>query len=149
MIAGAAAGAGALTAAIVTPPVVRRLGGVHRWLVACLVLAGAATALGAPGLTVPLLAVLAFVVAMAGQAVKICVDTLVQTGVDDGVRGRAFAFYDVTYNAAFVAAAALAAIAVPADGHAPWLFAALGAWYLAAAALYEAGRRRAPVPARG
>jgi hypothetical protein len=143
VVAGAAAGAGALAAAVVTPTVVRRLGGVDRWLVTCLVVAGAAVAVGAPGLTVPLLAALALVVAFAGQAVKICVDTLVQTGVDDGVRGRAFAFYDVTYNAAFVAAAAAAAALIPADGHAPWLFLLLGAWYLVAATLYAAARRRA------
>jgi MFS family permease len=144
VVAGAAAGAGALAAAVFTPTVVRRLGGVDRWLVTCLVVAGAAVAVGAPGLTVPLLAALALVVAFAGQAVKICVDTLVQTGVDDGVRGRAFAFYDVTYNAAFVAAAATAAVMIPADGHAPWLFLLLAAWYFAAAALYAAARRRAP-----
>jgi hypothetical protein len=135
--AGAAAGAGALLAAAVTPAAARAARGVGRWLTVCLALAALAVAVpAAVAPTTVLLAGLAAVVAFAGQAVKICVDTLVQTGVDDGVRGRAFAFYDVTYNAAFVAAAALAAVAVPADGYSPWLFAGLAAWYAAAAAWY-------------
>ncbi len=142
VLTGAAVGVGALLAAVVTPVAVRPLG-VHRWLAGCLAAAGLATAVGAVAMSRPVLAGMAFVVGLAGQAVKICVDTLVQTGVDDGVRGRAFSFYDVAYNAAFVAAAAIAAVVVPADGYAPWLFAALGGWYVASAIAYAGARRAA------
>jgi MFS family permease len=134
VLAGGAAGAGAVLAAVVSPSAVRTIGGVGRWLTACLGLAVFALVIpAAVAPSVALLAAAAGVVAFAGQGVKICVDTLVQTGVDDGVRGRAFAFYDVTYNAAFVAAAALAAAVVPEDGYSPWLFAGLAGWYALAA----------------
>ncbi len=43
---------------------------------------------------------------LAAQGTKIAVDTIVQRDTDDEFRGRAFAFYDVLYNAAFVGAAA-------------------------------------------
>jgi MFS family permease len=138
VLAGAAGGSGALLAAVVTPPTTRRLG-IDGWLVGCLAAAGAAAAVAVGGITVALVVGLAFVVALAGQGVKISVDTLVQTGVEDAFRGRAFAFYDVTYNAAFVGAAALAAVAVPADGWSPWLFAGLAAWYGSAAIGYARG----------
>ncbi|MFC8943180.1 MFS transporter, partial [Streptomyces griseoincarnatus] len=49
---------------------------------------------------------------------------------------RAFAFYDVLYNAAFVGAAALAAYLVPDAGWSPGLFAALSVGYVAAAILF-------------
>ncbi len=141
--AGAAAGAGAVLAAVLAPGAARAVGGVGRWLTVCLGLAALAVAiLAVVPPSVALLATAAGVVAFAGQGVKICVDTLVQTGVDDGVRGRAFAFYDVTYNAAFVAAAALAAVVVPTDGYSPWLFAALAGWYALAAVGYATSRPR-------
>ncbi len=146
-VVGAGAGVGALMAAVVTSPLVRILttgtrSGLDVWLPACLVLAAVAVSVLTFGVTTWLLVVVGFVVAFGGQAVKICVDTWVQTGVDDAVRGRAFAFYDVAYNAAFVGAAAIAALVVPTDGNAPWLFAALAVWYLVAAGLYVLGRRR-------
>ena len=75
-----------------------------------------------------------FFVGVAAQGVKICVDTLVQESVDDGYRGRVFAFYDVLFNVAFVAAAAIAALVVPSDGSARWLYGAIGAVYAVAAA---------------
>ena len=39
--------------------------------------------------------------------------TLVQAGVDDAFRGRVFSLYDVIFNVAFVAAAAVAAVVLP------------------------------------
>ena len=56
--------------------------------------------------TRPALLVAAFFLGLASQGIKICVDTLVQTHVDDAFRGRVFALYDVIFNVAFVAAAA-------------------------------------------
>ena len=51
----------------------------------------------------------AFVLGVAAQGSKICVDTIVQTSVDDAFRGRVFSFYDVMFNIAFVSAAAFGA----------------------------------------
>jgi predicted MFS family arabinose efflux permease len=44
------------------------------------------------------------------------VDTLVQTEVDDAFRGRVFSLYDVIFNVAFVAAAAVGAAVLPETG---------------------------------
>ena len=37
----------------------------------------------------------AFVLGVAAQGSKICVDTIVQASIDDAYRGRVFSFYDV------------------------------------------------------
>ena len=54
---------------------------------------------------------------LAAQGAKIAVDTIVQRDTDDAFRGRAFALYDVLYNAAFVGAAALGAVTLPDTGY--------------------------------
>ncbi|MFD7131027.1 MFS transporter [Streptomyces sp. NPDC059894] len=108
-------GAGFFTAAVVTPAAAGRLGPA-RWIVVC---AGTAAvlepALGLPFATVPLLAA-TFVLGLATQGAKIATDTIVQSSVDDGFRGRIFSVYDVLFNVAFVGAAALAALMLPPDG---------------------------------
>ena len=100
--------------------------------IATMLLAGAASQLllvpNAPGLTVLLVA--AGLLGMAAQGAKIAVDTIVQRDSEDEYRGRAFAFFDVLYNAAFVGAAALAAVVVPDTGWSPTLFVALAVVYL-------------------
>ncbi|MEV7194954.1 MFS transporter [Streptomyces sp. NPDC093510] len=108
-------GAGFFVAALVTPAAVGRLepGG---WIVAC---AGTAAvlepALGLPFEPVPLL-VAAFVLGVTTQGAKIATDTVVQSSVADGFRGRIFSVYDVLFNVAFVGAAAVAALVLPPDG---------------------------------
>jgi hypothetical protein len=82
---------------------------------------------------------------LAGQGAKICVDALVQTGVDDAFRGRAFSIYDLVFNAAFVAAVAGSALVLPADGYAPGWLLGLGALYLITAAGYGWVNRSLPV----
>ena len=49
-----------------------------------------------------------FAVGMTFAWKKISVDTMVQESIPDGYRGRVFSVYDVVYNLARVAAAALA-----------------------------------------
>lgn len=108
-------GAGFFVAAVVTPWAVGRLG-AGGWIVAC---AGAAAvlepALGLPFAPVPLL-VAAFFLGLTTQGAKIATDTVVQSSVDDGFRGRIFSVYDVLFNVAFVGAAAVAALLLPLDG---------------------------------
>ncbi len=108
-------GAGFFTAAVLTPWAARRLG-PGRWIVVC---AGVAAvlepALGLPFATVPML-LAAFVLGLSTQGAKIATDTIVQSSVEDGFRGRVFSFYDVLFNVAFVCAAGVAALILPPDG---------------------------------
>ena len=132
----AASAIGFVLAAVLTPVLSRRTG-PHAWIVYCLVLAAASQLL----LTVTIhrwaLLAAAMALALAAQGAKIAVDTIVQRDTDDAFRGRAFALYDVLYNAAFVGAAALAALVLPDTGYSPPLFALLAAAYLTTATVYR------------
>ncbi len=134
-------GVGSAVAVVLTPVLGRRTG-PHRWIVLCLVLAAVAQLLLATSSALPVVLVVAGVIGLAAQGAKIAIDTIVQSDTDDAYRGRAFALYDVLYNAAFVGAAALAALALPDTGHSPAVFVGLAAVYVAAAAAYRAGSRR-------
>jgi Major Facilitator Superfamily len=83
-------GAGFVLASVVTPPMSVRLG-------------------------LPLM-VAAFLLGLAAQDLKICVDTLVQAHVADEFKGRVFVLYDMIFNVMLVAASALAALILPTDG---------------------------------
>jgi MFS family permease len=63
----------------------------------------------------PLLAGALFLGFLA-QGQKICTDTTVQRAVEDTYRGRVFSLYDMLFNGAFVAAAAVAAATLPTSG---------------------------------
>lgn len=139
---------GGLLAAVVTPPVSRRVG-TQAWIVA--VFSMAAVAEIAFGLTFrhePFL-VAAVVLGFAAQASKICVDTLLQESVDDDFRGRVFSFYDTLFNLSFVAAAAAAAVLLPPDGKsAPALVLVAVGYAVTALAYGVATARRAAVEPR-
>ncbi len=108
-------GAGFVLAAFLTPVVTERV--PQRTWVVTLLLGAAVTQLFPGGLyTRPALLVAAFCLGVASQGVKIVVDTLVQTDVDDEFRGRVFSLYDVIFNVAFVGAAAVAALVLPESG---------------------------------
>jgi MFS family permease len=115
-LAVAATVTGGLAAALVTPAAVRRFG-ARRWIVVALLLAAATTAVCFPAYTQVGLVAGGVGLGFASQASKICVDTLLQESVEDDFRGRVFALYDMLFNVSFVAAAALAALVVPDDGH--------------------------------
>jgi len=108
-------GAGFFVAAVMTPAAAVRLG-PGGWIVVC---AGAAAvlvpALGLAFTEVPML-IAAFVLGLVTQGSKIATDTIVQSSVDDGFRGRIFSLYDVLFNVAFVGAAGVAALMLPSDG---------------------------------
>lgn len=108
-------GAGFFTAAVITPWAAGRLG-PGLWIVTCSAAAALLEpALGLPFAQAPLL-IAAFVVGLISQGAKISTDTIVQSSVDDGYRGRIFSLYDVLFNVAFVGAAAVAALMLPPDG---------------------------------
>ncbi|MFI7401440.1 MFS transporter [Streptomyces sp. NPDC049541] len=107
--------AGFFAAAVVTPWGAGRLG-PGRWIVVCAAAAAVLEpALGLPFATAPML-VATLVLGLTTQGAKIATDTLVQSSVDDGFRGRIFSVYDVLFNVAFVGAAAVAALMLPPDG---------------------------------
>ncbi|MER7180257.1 MFS transporter [Streptomyces hyaluromycini] len=136
-------GAGFFAAAVVTPWTAGRLG-PGRWIVVCAASAAVLEpALGLPFTTVPML-VAAFVLGLITQGAKIATDTIVQSSVDDGFRGRIFSVYDVLFNAAFVGAAAVAALMLPPDGRSATLVITVAFVYAAVAvamARFERSRR--------
>jgi len=132
-LAVAVTGAGFFAAAVVTPWGAGRLGPA-RWITVC---AGAAAVLeptlGFPFKPAPMMAAV-FVLGLTTQGAKIATDTIVQSSVTDGFRGRIFSVYDVLFNVAFVSAAAVAALMLPPDGQSVPLVLTVGLIYAAIAA---------------
>jgi MFS family permease len=140
----AASGAGVLLAAVVTPEITHRIRKAT-WMTVCFALAAAMEAVYVGWLNEGLVILGAFVVGMAAQGSKICVDTIVQESIDDAYRGRVFSFYDVVFNIAFVSAAVFAALTLPADGNSRVVFGVISAGYAATALVYgRISSRRTP-----
>jgi MFS family permease len=140
-------------AALATPPVTRRLSRAA-WIT--LLLAVSAILTGALGETFNQAAylVMAFCIGLASQGVAICATTILQEEVEDGYRGRMFAFYDMTFNVTYTLGAVIGAAFMPATGHAPALIAVLAIGYAVTAGAYwlAAGRRQSgagPSPGLG
>jgi MFS family permease len=134
-------GAGFFAAAVVTPWAAGRLG-PGRWIVVCAASAAVLEpALGLPFTTIPML-VAAFVLGLITQGAKIATDTIVQSSVDDGFRGRIFSVYDVLFNVAFVGAAGVAALMLPPDGRSATLVIAVAFIYAAVATAMARFERR-------
>lgn len=131
--------------AIVVTPVVTPLIGPRAWITSCMVAAAATQALLAFTVSWPAIIIGSLLLGLAAQGAKIAVDTIVQRDTADEFRGRAFALYDVLYNAAFVGAAALGAFTLPDTGWSPLVFAALAVAYLAAGLVYRT-RSTDPTP---
>lgn len=138
LVTGAAA-IGALLGAIATPHMSRRLG-TRRWSVAALVIGGA---VGVPfviaGVLTPALPPLlvgALAVGLAGQALKVSADTLIQRHVPDDHLGRVFSLVDMTVNVAIVTGTIAMALVAPLSGQATGMYIAAGALLLLTAAWY-------------
>jgi MFS family permease len=139
------AGVGYACAALLTPPATRRLA-KPAWITLLLIASAVVTlALGETFLQVAYLAI-GFCLYLTRQGVAICAVTVLQEQVDDAYRGRVFAFYDMMFNAAYVAGAALSVAIMPADGHSPLLIALVAAGFAVVAAAYwlAAGRGQSP-----
>jgi len=133
-------GAGFVLAAAVTPPATAALG-VRRWLVLSLAASAVLQVLpGAVYARLPLL-VAAFILGLAAQNIKICVDTLVQAHVADAFKGRVFVLYDMVFNVALVLAAVIGALVLPPDGRSVPLLVLLAGCYLALALAFAAVTR--------
>ncbi|MGK5628234.1 MFS transporter [Streptomyces sp. URMC 123] len=147
-MAVAVSGAGFFAAAVVTPGAVTRLG-PFRWITFCATAAAVlAPALGLPFEPAPML-IAAFVLGVITQGAKITTDTVIQSSVDDAFRGRVFSLYDVLFNVAFVGAAGVAALMLPADGRSTPLVLTVALLYTAVAGVmfhvkHDPGHRPGP-----
>jgi hypothetical protein len=140
----AATGVGQFLAAAVMPVAVRRWG---RYRTANGALAvSALIQLAGAGLHLPIMVVCGFLLGLAGQVVKLCVDSAMQLDVDDALRGHVFAVQDAVFWMSFILAMALAATVIPPDGHEPALALAGAGVYLAGLAVHAAVGRRAVAP---
>lgn len=131
-IAVAISAAGFFAAALITPWAAARFG-TAGWIGCC----ASASALLLPPLALPFtvapMMLAAFALGLAMQSAKIATDTVVQSSVLDSFRGRVFSLYDVAFNVAFVGAAAVTALVLPADGRSSALVLMLSVVYAAVA----------------
>ena len=136
-------------AALITPPVTRRLP-KPAWITSLIAASAVVTVtLGETFIQIAYLGI-GFCLYLCRQGVAICVITILQEEVDDAYRGRVFAFYDMMYNVTFVAGAALSAAFLPDTGHSPVIIALVAAGYaILAAGYWLAARRGQPSPGAG
>ena len=134
-------GIGYACAALVTPPVTRRLS-KPAWITVLLAATAVVTLALGETFSQPAYLAIGFLLYLTRQGVAICATTILQEEVDDAYRGRIFAFYDMMFNAAYVAGAALSVVIMPANGHAPGLIGLVGAGYAVLAAGYWLASRQ-------
>jgi len=129
----------ALLAAVLTPWVTRRIG-IPIWSAGAVVQAAGGMALfawAALAQNFLAIALAAFSLGFAGQAVKVCSDTLIQRHIPDDRLGRVFSIFDMSVNIALVTGITVVAFLAPLNGIAPGLYLAVGGglalsgvWYL-------------------
>ncbi|MCB0930853.1 MAG: MFS transporter [Mycobacterium sp.] len=136
----AATGSGSFLANLITPAAVRRWGRYASANVALL----CASVIQLAGATLLLTVMVAcgFFLGMAGQVVKLCADTAMQSDVDDALRGHVFAVQDALFWMAFIIAITAAAAVIPADGHSITLAVAGSVLYLVGMAAHALVGRR-------
>ncbi|ACZ32359.1 major facilitator superfamily MFS_1 [Xylanimonas cellulosilytica DSM 15894] len=138
-------GVGGAAAVVVTPTIAPHTG-PQVWVGLMLLFAAASQVALAVSYERWLVFLCAFLLGLAAQAAKIAVDTIVATDTHDEFRGRAFAFYDLLFNAAFTGAAVLAAFVVPDTGWSRQLFLVLAVAYVLVAVVFWVFGARTPVP---
>jgi MFS family permease len=136
--------AGYVCAALITPPATRRLS-KRAWITLMLIVAAVVAA--AVGETFNQVAYLAigFLMYLTRQSVAITSVTILQEGIEDGFRGRVFAFYDMLYNAAYALGAALFAVFMASDGKSPGVVAVVAVGFLVAAVAYWLSAGPSPI----
>ena len=106
---------GVFSGAVITAPVVRRIGRT-RWLVVLLTVTAVVVVIFGSQFTMWSTLVTTFAVGFAYQSSKVCMDSVVQADSDDAFVGRVFALYDTANNLCYVLAFILGAIVLPANG---------------------------------
>jgi MFS family permease len=137
----AAAALGTLLAAVVTPPVVRRIG-TTRWIPLLLTGGGVAQVALALWFVPAAVVVVGLLLGFVAQAVKICVDSTLQETIEDDYRGRVFSVYDTLFNVTFVVALLVGAVTLPPSGISAPVPVAVAVGYLLAAVTYSRITRR-------
>ncbi|WP_460394277.1 MFS transporter [Actinophytocola sediminis] len=132
---------GIFVAGVTTARLVTALGRKRTVLLSLGLAAVAQLGLGLP-MVLPTALVAAFLIAYAGQVVKLCVDAAVQRDIGDEARGRVFALYDMLFNITQVIAVSVAAAIIPANGESVVLIVAATVVYLIGMAGFELVTRR-------
>lgn len=135
-----AAGLGAFLANVLTPPAVRRWGR-YATVNGALVMSAIIEVAGA-GLLLPIMVACGFFLGVTGQMVKLCADSAMQMDVDDALRGHVFAVQDALFWVSFIVSITVAALLIPADGHAPAFVLFGSGVYLAGLAMHGVLGRR-------
>lgn len=135
-----AGGAGQFLSTALTPALVKKWG---RYVTPNGALAFAAVVqLAGATLQLPVMIVCGFLLAAAGQVVKLCADTAMQIDVEDALRGHLFAVQDSLFWVAFIVAISGAAFVIPPDGHSTALALLGSALYLVGLAVHATVARR-------
>lgn len=108
-------GLGIMLGAIITPPATRYINR-FTWSRSAMIAAAVMPVIFAFTLNEITLILMGFLTGMAGQAVKVTNDAIVQQTTSDIFRGRVFAVYDVVVNSAIVSGALLCATFLPDSG---------------------------------
>jgi MFS family permease len=139
---------GYFCAALVTPPVTRRL---TKPAYIAVLLAVSAVVIAALGETFGQLAYLGmgFCLGLAGQGVAICATTILQEQLADEYRGRAFSLYDMMFNIAFAVGALISVPFMPLNGKSHALIGVIAVGYALVAAGYWLAARHPAGPADG
>jgi MFS family permease len=122
---------GVFSGAVVTAPMVRKIGRT-RYLVILLTTSAVIGVAFASQFTIWSTMVTTFVVGFAYQSSKVCMDSVVQADSDDAYVGRVFALYDTANNLCYVGAFALGVLLVPANGKGVGAVFLIGALFLVA-----------------
>jgi MFS family permease len=132
---------GYFCAALVTPPVTRRL---SKPAFITLLLVVCAVVIAGFGETFGQLAYLGmgFCLGLAGQGIAICATTILQEQLADDYRGRAFSLYDMMFNITFAVGALISVPFMPVSGKSHALVGVLAVGYAVVAAGYWLSARR-------
>ncbi len=139
---------GYFCAALVTPPLTRRL---TKPACITLMLAASAAATGLFGETfgqIPYI-IMGFCLGLAGQAIAICATTILQEQLADDYRGRAFSYYDMMFNITFAAGALICVPFMPLSGRSPILIAVIAVGYALVAVVHWTAGRHSAGPGAG
>jgi len=139
---------GYFCAALVTPPVTRRL---TKSAYITLMLAASAVLTGLFGATFSQAAyiVMGFCLGLAGQAIAISATTILQEQLPDNYRGRAFSYYDMMFNITFAVGALISVPFMPLSGHSPVVIVVIAAGYALVAICYWITGRHSAGPGVG
>ena len=137
----------ALIAAILTPWATRRIG-IPIWSALAVAQASIGMvvfAFAATQQNYPLLLSAGFSLGFAGQAVKVCSDTVIQRKIPDESLGRVFSLFDMSVNVALVSGIILVALLAPVTGVAPILYTGVGVGLALASVWYWRTGSKNPV----